>query len=63
MTRGPERKAAPNRPATWRPPTRRVFVAMIGAAAAALALREETPVEPERPRSTWAGKTRWIGHC
>jgi len=25
---------------TWRPPTRRAFVAMLGAAAAALALRE-----------------------
>jgi len=47
----------------WRPPTRRVFVAMLGAAAAALALREQTPVELERPRSTWAGKTRWIGPC
>jgi hypothetical protein len=47
----------------WRPPTRRAFVAMLGAAAAALALREQTPIAPERPRSTWAGKTRWIGHC
>ncbi len=63
MTRGPERKPASDRPAPWRAPTRRMFVAMIGAAAAALAIREEAPVEPERPRSTWAGKTRWIGHC
>lgn len=63
MSRGPERKPDPDRPATWRPPTRRMFVGMIGAAAAALALRETTPVEPERPRSTWSGKTRWIGHC
>lgn len=72
MTRGSESKPAPERPATsgesinparaWRAPTRRMFVAMIGAAAAALAVRHET-VEPERPRSTWAGKTRWIGHC
>jgi len=45
----------------WQPPTRRMFVAMLGAAAAALALRDSKPVEPSR--STWAGKTRWIGHC
>jgi hypothetical protein len=38
-------------------------MAMIGAAAAALAVRDTAPLEPERPRSTWAGKTRWIGHC
>jgi len=63
MSRRPDREDAPDRPATWRPPTRRVFVAMLGAAAAALALREQMPVETERPRSTWAGKTRWIGHC
>ncbi len=41
----------------WRPPTRRAFVAMLGAAAAALAL--EAVREPERSRAT----TRWIGHC
>ena len=57
------RKDPPERTATWRPPTRRMFVAMLGAAAAAFAIREQTPIEPERPRSTWAGKTRWIGHC
>lgn len=45
----------------WRPPTRRAFVAMLGLAAASLALREKPEVTP--PRSTWAGKTRWIGHC
>ena len=47
--------------ATWRPPTRRAFVAMLGAAAAAIALREKPKADP--PRSTWAGSTRWIGHC
>jgi hypothetical protein len=54
----------------WRPPTRRAFVAMIGAAAAALAVNHRThlapggaPPEDERPRSTWTGATRWIGHC
>lgn len=49
--------------ATWRPPTRRAFVAMLGAAAAAIAVRDTTPSEAERPRSTRTGTTRWIGHC
>lgn len=47
---------------TWRPPTRRAFVAMIGAAAASLAVRETKPAT-DPPRSTWSGTTRWIGHC
>lgn len=59
----------------WRPPTRRAFVAMIGAAAAALAVRERTPGAPaelaelaeladdDRPPSPWTGTPRWIGHC
>jgi hypothetical protein len=34
---------------------------MLGAAAAAVALREPIPADP--PRSTWAGRTRWIGHA
>ena len=47
---------------TWRPPTRRAFVAMLATAAASLALRDKRPkVDP--PRSTWSGTTRWIGHC
>jgi hypothetical protein len=56
----------------WQPPTRRAFVAMIGAAAAALAIRQRLPARHARadraaldddpPRSTGAG-TRWIGHC
>ena len=48
---------------TWRPPTRRMFVAMLGAAAAALAVRETQPAEA--PRQTWNGQRipRWIGHC
>lgn len=41
--------------------TRRGFLALLGVTAAAVAVR--LPPEPERPRSTWAGKTRWIGHC
>ena len=53
-----------DRPRSWRPPTRRAFVSMLGAAAAALALRDTTRQEPaDPPRSTWAGTTRWIGHC
>ena len=47
---------------TWRPPTRRAFVAMLGAAAAAFALREKAQLT-DPPRSTWTGTTRWIGHC
>ena len=42
----------------WRPPTRRMFVAMLGAAAAALALREQAPPPARDPRLP-----RWIGHC
>ena len=50
----------------WRPPTRRAFVAMIAAAAAAVAVRERARIvdpDEDRPRSTWNGRTRWIGHC
>lgn len=49
----------------WKSPTRRAFVAMLGLGAAALAtvkVRRKT-VEPDPPRSTWTGTTRWIGHC
>ncbi len=46
----------------WRPPTRRAFVAMLGAAAASLALRDQGP-KADPPRSTSNGTTRWIGHC
>lgn len=48
---------------TWTPPTRRAFFAMLGAAAAALAVRETEPAAP--PRQTWNGQKipRWIGHC
>lgn len=63
MTRDDDHPDAPPARRTWRAPTRRTFVAMLGAAAAALAVRATpSPVEPA-PRSTWAGKTRWIGHC
>jgi hypothetical protein len=40
----------------WRPPTRRTFVALLAAAAAAIALREKkAEAKPPLPR--------WIGHC
>jgi hypothetical protein len=59
----------------WRPPTRRAFVAMLGAAVAALAVRAPTGLVAEleageadegsvrRRRRTGAAKTIWIGHC
>lgn len=59
----------------WRPPTRRAFVAMLGAAATALAVRTPTGLVAElgaddgdegtgrRRRRTGASKTIWIGHC
>ncbi len=47
----------PEKDPVWRAPTRRAFVAMIGAAAAALALRAERRT-PER-----SSKPLWIGHC
>jgi hypothetical protein len=50
----------PEKASTWRPPTRRAFVAMLAAAAAAIVVKE---APTETARSTWNGKTRWIGHC
>jgi len=50
----------------WRPPTRRAFVAILGTVAAALAVKRPRlggGDDDDRPRSTWSGKTRWIGHC
>lgn len=54
--------------APWRAPTRRAFVAMISAAAAALAapgrahlLAATATAEPSQPRRHTT--TRWIGHC
>jgi len=38
----------------WRPPTRRTFVQMLAAAAAALALKQKSPETKPRPI--------WIGH-
>jgi len=50
-------KPASPAPGPWRPPTRRAFVAMLGAAAATLALRDRTKLDPP------PAKPRWIGHC
>lgn len=65
---GPSDRRSGPRP--WRPVTRRAFVAALGAAAAALAIRGGTRgwVAPgddgdDRPPSRWTGTTRWIGHC
>jgi hypothetical protein len=45
--------------------SRRRIMQLLGAALAAAAVVPEVAdrarVEP--PRSTWDGKTRWIGHC
>jgi hypothetical protein len=48
------------KPASWRPPTRRMFVAMLGAAAAAFAVREAQTAPPRDPARKLP---RWIGHC
>jgi hypothetical protein len=64
----PPSKAGKPQRAPWRPPTRRAFVAMISAAAAALAapsrarlvsVAASADVDPPRLRAP----TRWIGHC
>ncbi len=48
---------------SWTPPTRRTFFGLLLAtgAVAVVARKVAAPEEPER--STWTGKTRWIGHC
>jgi len=54
---------------SWRPPTRRAFVSMLAAVAAALAFKDRAGLlgpsedDVDRPRSPWTGTTRWIGHC
>jgi hypothetical protein len=62
----PRKAASEPGKAPWRPPTRRAFVAMLGAAALAVRARRglfgDGPDE-DRPRQTWTGTTRWIGHC
>ena len=43
--------------------TRRTFVSILSAAAVAATLPKPEGDPEERPRSPWAGTTRWIGHC
>jgi hypothetical protein len=60
----------------WRPPTRRTFFGMLGAAAAAFTVRSPTGLvaarevderipgqDGGRRRQTGARKTIWVGHC
>lgn len=60
-------RSAPASP--WRTPTRRAFVAMLGSAAAALAVRggglvpEVAGDEPAERSRRRVSKTVWIGHC
>jgi len=56
-------KADPPAKGTWSPPTRRSFMAMIGAAAAGLAIRTRAADESVALRTTKPTKPRWIGHC
>jgi hypothetical protein len=46
-----QEKKRKKKDSTWRPPTRRAFVQMIGAAAAALAIRDRS----EKPKPIWIG--------
>ena len=41
-----------DKPTAWRPPTRRAFVQMLSAAAAAIALRDR---KDEKPKPIWIG--------
>jgi hypothetical protein len=71
----PSQIARPRRGSPWRRLTRRDFVAMIGAAAAALAVPTRSSLVDElasdelakararRRRRTARRKTVWIGHC
>jgi hypothetical protein len=45
--------------------SRRRIMQLLGAALAAAAVAPEVArrVDDAPPRSTWDGKTRWIGHC
>jgi hypothetical protein len=44
--------------------SRRRMFQLLGAAVAAAAAKVVLAPDPVRPvRSTWNGKTRWIGHC
>lgn len=55
MTRRPNRPDPARKASPWRPPTRRAFVQLIAAGAAAIALRDRAKPPPRPPL--------WIGHC
>lgn len=54
---------------TWKPPTRRSFIAMLGAGATALAMpkqvaaRAVTTLGPPADPDPAPALPRWIGHC
>ena len=58
----PQQAAAATSRFPWSPPTRRHFLGLVLAAGAITLGGEALRPEPHQ-RSTWAGKTRWIGHC
>ena len=51
----------PKPPPVWARPTRRTFVMMLGAAAAALAIKRPKPDSPKPAVATRL--PRWIGHA
>jgi hypothetical protein len=70
----PAERTEPRPQSPWRPPTRRAFVAALGAAAAVLAARSRgaaliaggTQAEAERETAGDPPRrltTRWVGHC
>jgi hypothetical protein len=68
VTRAPQRSAAGPREAAeaaeatrFRPPSRRTFVAMLGAAVATIALRDRLTGRPV-VRNPETGRPIWIGH-
>jgi hypothetical protein len=56
----PDRRRPPAAP--WRPPTRRAFVALLGAAAATLAAPAGLRAVRTAAAAPVAPRTRWIGH-
>jgi hypothetical protein len=54
---------AKRKPADAPLPSRRRVMQMLAAAIAAAAVGPELVKATEPVRSTWSGKTRWIGHC
>ena len=66
MTRRNDNPARSAPASPWRPPTRRAFFSMLGAAAAALAVRPALAPDLDADQSgerRRGSKTIWIGHC